>query len=503
MDGLDLLEALVSNSGTGVEPALVEAGPPPTKRSRGARATSSMLGAAASSSIVSQTGSGSARDESEAATDRAEKSCLGCGRVAGRGRCYVDPAEVMAWTNPDLRGDWCRDCHTVWRVCYSAVLTLTLLQKWLGQSEANKTDFEVNLVAAVSLRHEGETKLTAASVAKRAALLRWLSRMFGVCLQPAAAVPIAELAASHEHKIDAAHLITMIVNGKATLGAVVPCSTLVPPDAAEIPRPLGDRSPVVGRPLFTSTPDDLAHVGLLCGDAAYSHKLPDPSEVAITPYVGGGQTKLGAKIAVRVDATKEILKVFNTPTWGEELKEGVFTGPLTKFQQLVSEATQADQRHALTTSTSWVAGLTDVKAFAKLWGNYTKAKFHVSRLPAFAPLVKKLCGFFEKVGIEVDVTFELFKHKAVFYDIVNSPATCNKYIFAAFEAMVKMDLRGVLERASSASARAPSQLVRAQPAAEQNAFSAASWIRTVLLVGLQALAARDLASARCLQRSHL
>ena len=54
----------------------------------------------------------------------AGKQCVACARVTGRDRSFVDPSRGFAWLYSDGRGEWCRDCATVYRSRFRGIMTM-------------------------------------------------------------------------------------------------------------------------------------------------------------------------------------------------------------------------------------------------------------------------------------------------------------------------------------------------------------------------------------------
>ena len=82
-----------------------------------------------------------------------EVDCLGCRRSRSRGREFLHSGELVAWGTGGRRGLWCKDCHTVWRSCFSTSHSLVLFGRWLKVG-ANLTTFTMYLIGFVSLVYE-------------------------------------------------------------------------------------------------------------------------------------------------------------------------------------------------------------------------------------------------------------------------------------------------------------------------------------------------------------
>ena len=95
-----------------------------------------------------------------------DKACGGCSRSQATGRCWFRPDEITPWALPHRRGAWCRDCHTVWRTCFSHEHTLNFFSGWLRTS-ANRENFELHMIGFLTLVFEEESRITFQMVVDR------------------------------------------------------------------------------------------------------------------------------------------------------------------------------------------------------------------------------------------------------------------------------------------------------------------------------------------------
>ena len=121
-----------------------------------------------------------------------DKPCFGCDRGRNTDRCFLDLEAVVGWAFTKLRGNWCRDCHTVWRTNFSHEHKLLMFGFWI-KVEANFAIFEGHLIAYVSLLFEGNNKITASMITERVNLLRFLSKFLCVPLRPSVVVLLENL----------------------------------------------------------------------------------------------------------------------------------------------------------------------------------------------------------------------------------------------------------------------------------------------------------------------
>ena len=114
--------------------------------------------------------------------------CLGCHRQPG-GRSFYVAGEPLDWAFHECRGKWCRDCYNCWRVQYSHTHPLALFGQWLKMS-GNFKEWQVTLVAYMSLTFENCSQIRQDTLQKRITTIKWLANLFGFSLEPTAIFPL-------------------------------------------------------------------------------------------------------------------------------------------------------------------------------------------------------------------------------------------------------------------------------------------------------------------------
>jgi len=104
---------------------------------------------------------------------RGARACIGCQRVFGVDGSYFTASVTVEWPYVDGRGDWCRDCHHVWRLIWSSV-PLALMKNYIA---ANGRAWSMHRLAILLFRAEGAAHINSAAVAARVALLEFLERL--------------------------------------------------------------------------------------------------------------------------------------------------------------------------------------------------------------------------------------------------------------------------------------------------------------------------------------
>ena len=109
------------------------------------------------------------------------KSCLGCARKRGIGKCLFLLTETVKWPGTQGSGFWCLDCVTVFRTVYQGEshTSLAWFVSWLKVPE-NILDFEMNLCAYLTLKREDVPCVRKAMILERSDSLRLFLRLTGL-----------------------------------------------------------------------------------------------------------------------------------------------------------------------------------------------------------------------------------------------------------------------------------------------------------------------------------
>ena len=106
------------------------------------------------------------------------KLCFGCKRSSKTGTCFIQHILIVR-ALPDGRGQWCRDCFNCLRIVYSSKTSLVLFALWI-KNPSNFREWELTLVAYITLRREGNERWTEAMIVSRRETLEYALRM--LCL---------------------------------------------------------------------------------------------------------------------------------------------------------------------------------------------------------------------------------------------------------------------------------------------------------------------------------
>jgi hypothetical protein len=301
------------------------------------------------------------------------------------------PEQPIIWAYAELRGAWCTDCFNVWRTIYSGHHSLTLFSKHLKVSTENQHEFEVFLVAFLSIKLEGDGKITGPMIQARAEVLKFIGRMFGWSLQSSVVLSLQDFRErmGSQARPDPSRLLTMLSGHASRLAVSMPLPAS--PVGAPIERPAGAAFPSLLRPLHCSCEDDLR----LLGDM-FDYQSGQVACLDTSSSSGGvlmsfsGLSKLHNKLSVLITSAREILAIFSNEQCLESLRESTFTGILSKMMALQSTASVAGESpDVIGQAHHWTEGLQHCKTFAKVNREYTKANCKLDRLLLlFVPLQK-------------------------------------------------------------------------------------------------------------------
>ena len=227
-----------------------------------------------------------------------DPACSGCGRVRGIGKWICDPT--------------------------------------------NLATFLVTLFAYVSLLVEGATRITAALISERVALLQWVSRMLGVPPGPYC-VTLLGRSPGHSTEVEAESLVQVATDSGMQWGVVTrgkPCL------GAMAMQPFG--RPFFG--MWQNPPVLTAEGRVAVSHLMAASAVPLSGEAVAKPagvLVAAATTKLGAAFGVLRSQGKKALQDFVGEGW-PSMKEGAFTKLLVESSKLHAEAgTAGDEEVSL------------------------------------------------------------------------------------------------------------------------------------------------------------
>ena len=109
---------------------------------------------------------------------KAGEGCAGCGRIHGVSPCFLVVGETCAWAFANGRGQWCKECYRVHDSNWKMTHALQYFPQWLRERD-NRIAWEETLLADLSLRWEGFSRVSGDMVTKRVGVLKWLWSITG------------------------------------------------------------------------------------------------------------------------------------------------------------------------------------------------------------------------------------------------------------------------------------------------------------------------------------
>eukprot|EP00972_Heterocapsa_arctica_P116354 16452387-Heterocapsa_arctica.AAC.1 len=296
-----------------------------------------------------------------------DKTCSGCQRSANAGRCWIRPVERVVWALPEYRGLWCRDCHSVWRLRFQNRMPLVTLPAHFRSKEAIQCEFDLGLIAFISLRRQGIERISSPVLAERMEMIEWLLTAFGVPLTSFVVMPLAEVPST----TTASQLVTLKCNSGYQLGAMVSDSQRRGNGRVQRPDDSTGMNLLSRRFLWTNISGDLPKLAEMFG-VTPSSTMTSPSGSSAVKVEAGSPlvplTKSGKKVAQKVRTAiagaSLLLQNYEGTEW-DDIKESAFTSPLAKLMEAKLEAAHEQVESLIREADKWHAGLGDAKLFMK------------------------------------------------------------------------------------------------------------------------------------------
>lgn len=394
-----------------------------------------------------------------------DRRCLGCNRSAQHSRDWCDPTVRIAWAFSGNRGFWCRECHGLWRVCFSPSHNLALLSKWLRR-DANFEIWEMHLVAYISCIYEGASRVTADMVQDKIKVIKFLSGMLGWTIKPGLVMTLTQFAEMFPSMSpDPTNLVSMWTGSGAALGVALP-REVVPTltSASSVERPacyppsLNNRSR-----LFTSSVDDGKLLGSLFDmDVAIAPmKSEEDDAMVVAPA-----SKLAARLQTLLPVAQRLVEDFGSCLWNS-VREAQFTRIAKDLSTLASEAGTEGNSDVMDEASMWAQGLNHGKTFSKLYREYGQVKNKSGKLQDFKDPLMNFAAFLQETAkVEPYPTMSLLLLKASWFAGLAEGSTISGTLASAIEAgMVHF-----LDKASKLSEAKPNEV----------RFSSEAWLRAIV-----------------------
>ena len=148
---------------------------------------------------------------------QSEKKCHGCERVIGVHRDCVNPSEEMEWAYADQRGNWCKDCHTVWRLCFQEKCVLANFKMYLQQT-THRARWDISRCAYWSLKAEGASRMQEVLMQKRIDMLTWFSNFAGVSFTQSRLKLLKDMTPTERRDLNPNRLVIVAARGEKRIG---------------------------------------------------------------------------------------------------------------------------------------------------------------------------------------------------------------------------------------------------------------------------------------------
>ena len=422
-----------------------------------------------------------------------DKLCFGCTRSFLHGRSFVRADERVTWCS-GARGNWCNDCFTAWRTVFSSDHTLPLFKEWL-QNSTNMAEWELVLLAFLSLSMEDHGKITSPMVFERVKCIRFILKLTGVMAGNFVVVPLQDIEAMPGFCPDPSALVTIRSATSDRLGVVVPeilmklrGSLVSRPTSSACPPPLPSRQCI-----STSSEADLDLIASRWGckgqSSAASEGILKFEDSFPTPTKSMG--RLENKFHAVAIQPMKLCEGFQFETW-VNVKESQFTLVLSKLHGLHDEASVAGVKKVIDLCEVWIAGLSGGKVFLKLNRDYTKSNSKQSKLMEMLDPLTKFCDFITNtLNFEVSPSIGLMLLKMRFHDKASTVTDFKGIMHIPLKYIFFLGLEGLMKRAC-----APEEAGTLHGQATMPSISPDAWLRAMLFRSLaSALRGADLDKA--------
>ena len=341
--------------------------------------------------------------------------CMGCKRDRLKSQCFYSGG-LVEWGAPNRKGAWCRDCFNAWRLLYSGLATLVMFSVWL-RNPGNFIDWQMNLLAFVSLKRDGMDRATAAAVQARRHMIEWLFKT--LCIHPGRnfVVPISVM--DKHRDLCAARFVSMLPPGlpltspERCLGYVMD-SPNTSDLAMLIPRPMDGswNGFLMASMLETTRPEDRDLVESMCAGAPTSFGVAEAEVLAVVSAAFEHESKMQKDARELQSWTVSQIAPFSLASW-TEVKEASFTATLNKFNTLKTEASHTEDSDFVDSLGEWAHNLLQGKVFMSRHRQFVRGSPKIAKLVSLHPHIGKFIDFLSK-HLEVHISLTLLRYKVEF-----------------------------------------------------------------------------------------
>ena len=295
------------------------------------------------------------------------------------------------------------------------------------QAQQNKDDWELHLVAYLSLCQEQVGRISLGGVSDRINVLHFVARLLGIPLFPAWPVVVHAMRSGSAGvplpaNIDPSTMTTIVTAAGPCLGLWMRTDLLRSSDTL-FQRPSTSTSlPVLQsrRTLATSLPDDQSFMdemfgrGSADGSSGAFEVTPATVHVKAEEQARNEFSRLDAKLSTLEVGVKELLKRFGFGCDWEAVRESRFTPFLSKLAALHVEACGMGDQQTIAASTKLMKGLTAGKHVMRCHREIGRAKDQTGKLLDYAQSYLDFVPFLHSEGVQVPQALLLYYLKVVF-----------------------------------------------------------------------------------------
>ena len=259
-----------------------------------------------------------------------DRNCLACDRSYMFGKSMVDPGERMAWGLPEGRGIYCGECFPTWRLGLKDDVEIAFLQAYLRDA-GNKAEFNLMLLAWVSLRREGVSRMQKHVLMMRLESLKFVLHALGLPIRPFVVRVLGDGELPDFQK-DAFRWLT-VRNSLGEEGIALLDDVPSPPAGASIAtRPVGSLPLYLGNAVLRTT--CRAHKQAFDQQRPKEQESSSACAASVAPYTSPKKNKLEQFYEL---VESSVLVHLSKQDWVEVVKQTHFTTHITKISSMKQE----------------------------------------------------------------------------------------------------------------------------------------------------------------------
>ena len=346
---------------------------------------------------------------------KAPQICFACNRTIGVSPSFYESDVLCEAPCSDPKSKCCKDCNNTFRTNLRKQVSMTLLKSHL-EDKANKRSWDATFIAHLSLKFDGAKIVTKEMMDERLPLIEWLLKLMGLPSTPSVVVPLTEFEKNYDASLFNANVLTTIRRGGAEeIGIHVPVDFMEL--ATSFKKPLQEGAQPNYHPfsyIASSSQGSRDALSRLCGaklPAVPASAAQDETQLTIAT----DRTRLDTVLADTVRTFMKVLEVFCKHEWESKLKESMFTMPVNKLGAMLAQCQASGEVRAFDESTRHSVGMTNCKAFAKMYREFQKSGRKQGRLIDMVSQLTATVQYVRQCGYGPTASLLLFWLKALFH----------------------------------------------------------------------------------------